>query len=500
MRLMLRAGVCLAAMAAMPAQADTLREALEKAYRTNPTLTGARAGQRATDEGVPIAKAGARPSLSASGGYNEFVVPQGNSVTAPTRSIGGRADLGMPIFQGGAVKNGIRAADARVLAGRAGLRSIEADVFTRVVAAYMDVIRDQSIVSLNENNVRVLETNLAASRDRFQVGDLTRTDVSQSEARLAIAMSSLETARAQLDGSRENYLEVVGSFPQALETPPSLPSLPTMADDAVDVAIENNPALESARQRSRAADYDVRVANAARLPTLSATAGGSYANFLGTVSSPIPGASVSQMQKSVTLGVGATLPLYQGGQPAARVRQAQALASQSLEEVTETERAVVADARTAYSQYRAAQSVIASSQTAVSANELALEGVRAENSVGTRDILDVLNAEQELLNSRVQLVTARRDAYVAGFALLAAMGRAEARDLGLDGGALYDPELNYKRVRNRISDWDSDPKPVPVATRTVDVPAPEPTSAAPVPSTPAESTPSPAQGNNPPRS
>jgi outer membrane protein len=164
--------------------------------------------------------------------------------------------------------------------------------------------------------------------------------------------------------------------------------------------------------------------------------------------------------------VSITLPLFQGGRPAARVRQAQARESQSFERLIGTERNIIAQTRSAFASWRAANAVAESSLVAVSASRLSLEGVRAENSVGTRTILDILNAEQELLNAQVQLVTARRDAYVAGFTLLAAMGRAEAEDLGIDGGALYDPAANYERVRSIIWDWSDDPRAEPVATRT----------------------------------
>jgi outer membrane protein len=249
-----------------------------------------------------------------------------------------------------------------------------------------------------------------------------------------------------------------------------LPSLPANPEDAVTVALENNPNLLAARKQSDATRYDIGVARAGRLPKLSVNAGGSYYNYLDSVA----GASafgLSQSATSATAGVSLNIPLYQGGRPAAEVRQAQALRSQAIEQVTAAERGVVAQARSAYAIWRSAQEVIASSETAVNANKLSLEGVRAENGVGNRTILDILNAEQELLNSQVTLVTAQRDAYVAGFALLAAMGKAQARDLGLDGGALYDPLANYKRVEHRINDWDSDPAPKPVATGTATTPA-----------------------------
>ncbi|ABQ67462.1 TolC family outer membrane protein [Rhizorhabdus wittichii] len=452
-----------------PAAADTLREALGLAYQSNPTLTGARAGLRATDEDVGIARAQGLPDVSATGSYNEFVKRSANAFTQPKRSLGGSATVSVPIYQGGFVRNSIRAAKARVEQGRAGLQATESDIFTQTVAAYMDVIRDTAIVDLNAGNVKVLETNLQASQDRFQVGDLTRTDVAQSEARLAGARANLRTAQAQLDASRQTYLEVVGKFPDALETPPALPGLPSTSEDAVDIAVTNNPDLASARQATRAAQYDIGVAEASRMPRLNAVGTGDYVDYRGTLAGGAAG--VRQVDKTATVSLQLQVPIYQGGGPAAQVRQAQARKSQAIENQTAVERAVIADARVAFARYEAALGVIDSSVSAVSANELALEGVRAEQSVGNRNLLDVLNAEQELLNSRSTLVSAKRDAYVAGFALIAAMGRAQAKDLGLDGGALYDPVANYRRVHGRIWDWDSDPRPKPVATSTLKEPS-----------------------------
>src|SRR3546814_83380 len=267
----------------------------------------------------------------------------------------------------------------------------------------------------------------------------TRTDVAQSEARLAVARGQLELALAQLDASLENYLRFVGLPARDLEQPPALPGLPRSPVEAVSLAVENNPQLLAAEADAKAARYDVRVAAASRLPRLSAVASGGYNNYLGTLTGNLPGCVFQQAQTTATVGLSATIPLYQGGLPAAEVRRANALESQALEQTIFVERRVVAEVRAAYSRYQATQVVIQSSRAAVAANELALEGVRAENSVGTRNVLDVLNAEQELLNSRVQLVTAQRDAYVAGFTLLAAMGRAEARDLNLFGGTLFEP-------------------------------------------------------------
>lgn len=453
-----------------PASAQTLRDALLKAYSANPTLTGARAGQRANDENVPIARADGLPSLGGTVDYDEALTREGSSLNSPKRTLSARAQLEVPLYQGGGVKNAIRAADRRVQAGQANLRGTESSVFNAVVAAHMDVIRDSAIVALNQKNVGVLDVNLQATKDRFEVGDLTRTDIAQSEARLAIARSDLQAAQAQLITSKERYIELVGEPPVNLEAPPPLPNLPESPETAVQVALADNPDLLAAVKQREAARYDVSVANASRMPRVSGVTSWGYTNYLDTLRSGIPGVAVDQSNKSAGIGVQATLPLYQGGRPSALVRQAQARESQSIEAQTEVERGVISQTRASYASWRAANDVIVSSQQAVDANTLSLEGVRAENSVGTRTILDILNAEQELLNAQVQLVTARRDAYVAGFSLLAAMGQAEAQDLGLDGGPLYDPVANYKRVKGVFWDWDSDPRPEPVATRTVDTP------------------------------
>ncbi|MGE3690672.1 MAG: TolC family outer membrane protein [Novosphingobium sp.] len=461
------AGIGLALTA--PARAEDLRGALRQVYESNPDLQAARANQRATDEGVPIAKAPGRPSVSGTATYTEFVKRSPNSFTSPARAFDAQANLAVPIYSGGAVKNAVRAAETRVEAGQASLRGTESAIFSQTVATYMDVILNEAVVGLNRGNVDVLRVNLEATKDRFQIGDLTRTDVAQSEARLATARSDLRTAESNLIGSRERYIQVVGTAPGALEPPPPLPGLPANADEAVQVALDTNPDLIAARESARAAGYDVSAAGAGRLPKVSVFAGPDYTTYLGTLggSSASTGA-FTQSQVTAQAGIRATIPIFQGGLPAAQRRQAQARQSAALENEIGTERDIIAQTRAAYASWQAANAIIASSQTAVDAATLSLEGVRAENSVGNRTILDILNAEQELLQARVRLVTARRNAYVAGFSLLAAMGRAEARDLGIDGGPLYDPDSNYQRVRGKWSDWASDPAPKPQATRTVD--------------------------------
>lgn len=471
---MLGTSASLAVLATQPVSAETLQEALLKAYQTNPTLTGARASLRANDENVPIQKAAGRPSAQASGSFTESILKPTIAFTAPQRTVNAQAQLNVPIYSGGAVRNAVTGAKRRVDAGRASLRGTEASVFSQVVGAYMDVIRDSAIVSLNRANVGVLDVNLQATNDRFEVGDLTRTDIAQSQSRLALARSDLQTAEANLIRSRENYIALVGAAPDNLETPPPLPGLPESPDMAVQVAVADNPDILAAKKQREAAVYDVRAARAAAKPTLSVVTQGGYTNFLDTNFSfdnsgnPFLG---PQINKSASASVQLNVPLYQGGRPAAQVRQEQALESQAIEREIEAERSVISQVRASYASWQASLQTIVSSQAAVDATLLSLEGVRAENSVGSRTILDILNAEQEALNARVQLVSARRNAYVAGFSLLAAMGHAEADDLNLGGGALYDPVLNYDRVKNKLLDWGGDPRPQPVATRTVDTPA-----------------------------
>lgn len=454
-----------------PLHAETLQGALAKAYAHNPTLTGARAGQRATDENVALQKARGRPALDVSGSYTESILKPTISFTSPQRTLNAQTQLSVPLYQGGAVRNGIKAAQTRVEAGQAQLRGTEMSVFSQTVAAYMDVIRDTAIVSLNRANVRVLEVNLQATNDRFEVGDVTRTDVAQSQSRLALARSDLQTAEANLITSKENYIALVGEAPDDLQPPPQLPGLPESPNAAVEIALRDNPDILAANKAREARALDVKAAKGAVMPTVSAFTQAGYTNYLHSLNSSAQDSNGNvvegpQINKQAAAGVQIAIPLYQGGRPAAQVRQSQALESQAIEQAIETERGVIAQTRASYASWRASLETIASSENAVSASSLSLEGVRAENSVGSRTILDILDAEQEALRAQVQLVSARRNAYVAGFSVLASMGHAEADDLGLGGGALYDPMVNYKRVRGKWFDWDFDAAPAPVATRT----------------------------------
>jgi outer membrane protein len=465
-------GACALALAGGVAQAETLAEALAMAYRTNPTLASARANQRANDEGVPIQRAQGLPSLNVNATHTEFVRQSANAFAAPERNLGVNAQLLVPVYSGGAVRNGMNAANERVKAGQADLRNSEATLFSQVVAAYMDVLRTEALTALAGNQVEVLRTNLEAASDRFQIGDLTITDVAQSRSRLALAEADLRQAEANLIGARETYLRLVGQTPGELAAPPPLPGLPDEASDAIAAALDNNPNLIAARDRAEAAGYDTKAAGAGRLPTISMFANADYTNFLGSLDVPfLP--NFVQAEVTGNAGVRITIPVFQGGLTAARQRQAGARESAALDDMIAAERQIIAETRSTFFNWQAANAVIKSSQAAVEAAELSLEGVRAENSIGNRTVLDVLNAEQELLQARAQLVTARRNGYVAGFNLLALMGQADASELNLDtGGPLYDPQVNYERVRGRLWDWDRGPKPAAASTRTVDIPAP----------------------------
>ena len=460
-------GSLVAVLMAGTASADTLREALVSTYNSNATLTAQREALKATDATVAIARAGGRPQINGTVGLNKNLTRSGVILEQQgddnNLSVSGGVDLSVPFYTGGRVSNTVRGAKTRVEAGRATLRAVEGDVFTEAVAAYMDVIRDRAVVELNQNNVRVLTTNLEATSDRFQIGDLTRTDVAQSEARLQQGRARLAVAQGNLTASEAVYRRVIGHPPGELAPPPPLPPLPRTEDEAVRIALSDNPDLLAAQRFAVAAGFDVRVAESGRLPTLSGVAAGDYVNQL----TGDTGTFENRAGTATRIGLSSTVPIFQGGLVGGRVRQAQALQGQAFEQVVGTERAVVAATRAAFANYHAAGEAIRAQTVAVQANELALEGVRAEQSVGTRTVLDVLDAEQELLNAQVLLVTAKRDHYVTGFQLLNAMGQAEAQDLGLDGGPLYDPLANYRRVAGSWNDWATDRVHAPVATRTV---------------------------------
>ncbi len=472
-KLALLGGAAVALAVPSTAWAETLQEALAAAYENNPTLTAQRASVRVADEEVPIARSAGLPSLDGSATYQENVLKGDPSASGffsdPDRQILAQLNANVPLVNFGAVSNSVSAAEERVSASRMGLRGTESELFVQVVAAYMDVLRDEAIVGLNEGNAEVMRFTLNETRERKEAGNLGPTDVAHAEARLALAESQLESARADLIASRENYIRLVGHAPENLEAPPVLPQMPEDSQQAVDLAIENNPEFLSAISQQKAAEFDVEAANGERFPRLSAIGGLNQYDYLGSLDQ---GTGPRNGDRGTTAFVGMRLqvPLFQGGRLSAQVRQAQARQAVAIEQVQEAEREVVADTRSSYARWRAAERVIESSQRGVDANERALMGMVAEVSAGLRPLLDRLNAEQELLNAQVTLLTARRDAYVAGFQLLAAMGLAEARDLQLDSVQLYDPVANFDRVEDRIFQFGRDAEPVLVSTSTRETP------------------------------
>ena len=478
------------ALLCMPnaAWSETLNEALEAAYRNNPTITAQRASVRIADEGVPLARAAGLPTLEGSATYQENVLKgepaPGGFFSDPDRQLVGSLNATVPLITFGAVKNSVAAAESRVEASRMGLRSTEAELFTGVVGAYMDVLRDEAVVQLNQRNTEVMRFTLRETMERQNAGNRGPTDVAQAEARVALAESQLETAQARLISSREAYIRLVGRPPGELVQPPPLPQMPTGPQEAVAVAMENNPQLLAAQAERQAAWLDVKAAEGELYPRFNAIGGVNHYDYLGSLS---PGTGPRNGDQGTTAFVGAQLrvSLFQGGRLTAQFRQAQARHSLAIERSLDAERALVADTRSAFATWRASQRVIDSAQRGVHANSRVLEGLRAEVTAGLRPLLDRLNAEQELLNAEVTMVTARRDAYVAGFALLAAMGRGEAQDLNFDAAILYDPAVYYERVHDRVFQFERDPDAQAIGTSTLETPAQDarvaPSGQAPVP-------------------
>ena len=426
------------------ATAESLRQALLSAYKWNPQLDAQRAALRATDESVPQARSNYRPSLSFSANTS---LQQQN--TSPDSATEGRSypssytfALNQQIFRGFRTRNAVNAAEANVRAGRETLRSVEQTVLLNAVTAYMNVVRDTAIVRLQENNVRVLSRNLKATQDRFSVGEVTRTDVAQSRARRAGAVSDLDLARANLKASRANYERVIGHMPRRLRSP-SLPSrlLPKSISVARSRAERENPSVVAALYAEQAARYDVNEISGELLPTLNLDA--SYSNaYTGGGAS-----SFSQTETGVVTGT-LTVPLYQRGAVSSRVRQAKHIHVQRMQEVEDNRTQAREAAIAAWSLLNASRAQLRSANAQVQANRIALSGVREEEKVGQRTLLDVLDAEQELLDSQVALVTTQRDLIVNGYSLISSTGRLTAQDIALSG-KIYDPEAHYHDIRRK---------------------------------------------------
>lgn len=448
-----------------PANAESLRQALGAAYRYNPELDAARARLRGTDEEVARAVSGYRPIISASADFSrryqktEPSVDDGTSRTYP-KTAG--VSLTQNIFNGFQTLNAVRESEALVRATREDLRALENRVLLDAVTAYMNVIRDQAIVRLRENNVNVLARELKAVQDRFAVGEVTRTDLAQSRARRAFAVSTLDAARADLKSSRAVYERIIGHAPRSLKEPtPNAPGLPRNLRQALAAADQENPNNISALYAEKEARHTVDRIRGELLPqvTLNADYGRTWDSMEG----------LDSRGETASVTGRLAVPLYNGGETRARVRQAKHLHVASMQAIEQARSLTRSELTTSWSQLEAARARRASDQTQVEANRTALAGVREEERVGQRTLLDVLNAELELLNSEVQLVTTRRDLVVLAYSVVAGVGRLDALGTGV-AEHVYDPEVNYRETRTEafstsitrgpgsptVGDWSTD--------------------------------------------
>lgn len=426
-----------------PAHGQTLEDALIAAYINNPTLLAQRASLRATDEQVPQALSEWRPTIEMSFDAGTSAV-RSFTTTGPDRGQHREPrtmslSFSQPLFNGGRTLAATRSAENTVKAGRARLVAVEQDVFLDAVTAYMDVYRDQAVVELNVNNERVLERQLEATTDRFEVGEITRTDVHQAQARLAKATADRIQAAGNLEASRAAYTNVIGEAPGRLLAPtPGLDRV-DKAMEAVKAAVDGNPDMIAAEYDRRAALNDVVETRGELLPTIDLSGSAKRAFQTASETSRIDG-----YEAKVTL----TVPLYQAGAVYSRLRKARQTVQERRRDVDKARRDVTEQATRTWEALQTVRARIASFNTQIEAAEVALEGVEREATVGSRTVLDVLDAEQELLDARVSLVRAQRDEMVAIFELKAAMGRLTAQHLNLPVD-FYDPRDHYQEVRDR---------------------------------------------------
>ncbi|MDP1630020.1 MAG: TolC family outer membrane protein [Caulobacter sp.] len=444
------AAVCsfgLLAGLAAPASAESLNDAIALAYETNPTLQGQRASQRALDESIVQARTGFRPSVSLSADVSAI---DGDGAGDAYRSSGAGVSVSQPLYTGGRVSSQISAAEANVLAGREGLRGVEASVIQAVITAYVDVRRDQERLRISQENVAVLQRQLDESKARFEVGEITRTDVAQSEARLAASRASLASAQAQLAISRAGYAAVVGQNPGDLEPEPSLEGLlPPVVDEAFFAAEDNNAQILAAEYAERASRAQVAVARSARRPTVTASGSVGWDASTAPGTSSAAGGAFNDYERGVRGGVSVSVPLFTGGLINSQIRAAQERNNADRQAIEEARRTVLRTVSQAWNSLVGARANLVANEEQVRAARIAFEGVRQEAQVGLRTTLDVLNAEQELRGAELSLVNARRDEYVAAAVLLSAMGKLEARYL-TPAVTPYDPTTAGKGLSRSL--------------------------------------------------
>jgi len=440
--------VSMAAFAALfptlSAQAESLSQALTRAYLKNPQIAAERAALRATDEGVAKAKSGWRPQVFANGS-----VALGHKKTTPTPGFGQDYNsenvsitLTQPVFNGFKTVEGVRRAKAAVRAGRQNLLAIEQKVLLSAAVAYLNVVRDRQILALRQRNIAVLREQLKATEARFKVGEITRTDVSQSRAAVAKARADAAQARAQLAASRAAYEQAVGHKPGKLYFPRHCPKLPRSLRAALARAARLNPGILAAAYNEQAARHGVKVAYGDLLPTVSLQA------QLSASRNKAEGFAAMKTRDARLMGT-VSIPIYQGGLVYSSVREARHKAEAARLGVMVARRSVRQQVVSAWNNLVAARQVIAATNARVAAARLALDGVRQEYKVGSRTTLDVLNARQDLLDARVASISARAAEMTAAYSLLAAIGDMTAHRLRLRAAA-YDPTRHYMRVKSQL--------------------------------------------------
>ncbi|WP_035484954.1 TolC family outer membrane protein [Geminicoccus roseus] len=426
------------ALAAGPAGAQTLQEALVSAYSTNPDLGAARAQLRATDELVSQALSGYRPQVGASASYDivDLDSSQGDG-TLDSSAIG--LSVTQPLYRGGGLDANLRASENTVRANRANLIVTEQQILYDAVRAYAGVWRDRSVLELAINNEKRLQRQLQATRDRFNVGEVARTDVAQAEARLSAAEASRVEAEGLLANSIAMFRRIIAQEPENVDQPVKPASLPANEAQAQELAVAN-PNIATAQYTLAAAKDDVDVAFSRLLPQVDLRASASYADE--------PSTNLS-WQRDASIGVQVTVPLYQGGAEYSQVRQNKQVARQRDEQLVSTQRSVAENVTVAWEALQTSTTNIQSRQAQVRANRIALEGVEQEAQVGSRTVLDVLDAEQELFGSQVELVRAQANEAIAAYALLASIGQLTAERLDLPVET-YDAEAYYTENRARL--------------------------------------------------
>ncbi len=443
-------GILALLVLAVEARSETLSEALVAAYVNNPTMLGERASLRTTDERVPRALSGWRPTVRVTSevGKADVQTEFGFQTSDELRSPFSMAlTVTQPVFRGGLTTAETEGAENLVLADRAQLVETEQNVLLQVVSAYMNVLRDQEVLNLAINNEQRLRRQLQAARDRFEVGEVTRTDVAQSEARVSSSVAERVRTESDLIVSRAAYLNVIGSLPENLTQPPPLTDLPESELESREIATRESPVILRALYIERAARADIDARMAALLPTIDLN--GELSRRQDSSSS---GSLVTRKEITASL----TVPLYQSGSKHSDVRAAREVASQRRIEIEQNRRSVMENVTQSWENLLTARAQITAFRDAVRAAEIALDGVEQEAAVGSRTTLDVLDAEQELFDVSVDLVRAERDNVVASYFLKAAIGRLSVANLGLNV-QVYDETRHYNEVRDKAwGYWEVD--------------------------------------------